>query len=422
MGQCNQVEIMAPVGSWESLHAAINAGANSIYFGMEFLNMRSHAAHNFTLQELPQVVQICKDHAVKSYVTLNSLIYDEDLPLMKQLCQAIKASGADAIIASDISVLVYAKSINLNVHISTQLNVSNIEAVRFFSQFADVVVLARELTVEQIQKIHQAILEGQIRGPKGKLIQIELFVHGAMCIAVSGKCHMSLMEQNQSANRGKCTQVCRRKFRVIDEQTDSELILDNQYVMSPKDLCTVSFLNQLIEAGVSVLKIEGRGRAPEYVHTVVGVYKEACQAIAQGTFTQEKVVAWKEKLSTVYNRGFWEGGYYLGKKQGEWSGAPGSQATQTKTHVGKITNYFSKIQVAELLIESGSLKRGDKILITGPLTGVVEHCVESIHAQGVVEIAEKGMLVAIPVPGKVRKNDKLYLLETRSAKLEVLSS
>ncbi len=318
-------------------------------------------------------------------------------------------------IASDIAAISYARSIGLNVHISTQLNVCNLEAVRFFSRYADVIVLARELTTEQIRFISDSIKNEGICGPAGELIRIELFVHGALCVSISGKCHMSLMEQNQSANRGKCTQVCRRKYRVIDEQTQSELVLDNQYVMSPKDLCTIEFLDQILDSGVEVLKIEGRGRAPEYVHTVVTAYREAVEAISVGTYTEERKKHWKEQLATVYNRGFWEGGYYLGKKFGEWSGGPGSQATQLKTQLGKVTNYFSQLGVAELLLENGYLSAGNTILISGPSTGVVSCVVEVLHTDREVSFAEKGKLVSVAVPTKVRKNDKLYLLTERHA-------
>ncbi len=406
-------EIMAPVGSWESLHAAIKAGADSIFFGLEALNMRSHSSHNFSIEDLFKIVELCKSHHMKSYVTLNSVIYDEDFELMEKLCLAIKESGADAVIACDIAVLQFAKSIGLNVHISTQSNICNMAAVRFYSQFSDVMVLAREVSLENISSIYHRIQEENIRGPNGKLVEIELFVHGAFCISVSGKCHMSLMESNHSANRGQCMQNCRRKYRVIDEQTNNELVLDNHYVMSPKDLCTIDFLDKIIESGVRILKIEGRGRAPEYVYTVVSTYKQAVEAIQNGTYTPENIALWKEKLASVYNRGFWEG-YYLGRKIAEWSGQPGSQATQRKTYIGKITNYFPRIQVAEVLIESNQLKLGDRILITGTQTGVVEGIIESLHTDGPVEIAEKGVLASFSISEPVRKNDKLYLIESKN--------
>ncbi len=410
--QYKDVEIMAPAGSWESLRAAIQAKADSIYFGMDALNMRAHSAHNFTLEELPEVIRICKEGGVKAYVTLNAIIYDEDLPVMRNLCQHIRDSGAEAVIASDVAVLEYARSIGLPVHISTQQNVCNLEAVRFFAKFSDVIVLARELTLEQIRIIRDGIVREQILGPSGHLVRIELFVHGAICVAVSGKCYMSLMAHNESANRGKCTQVCRRKYRVIDEQTQSELVLDNQYVMSPKDLCTIDGIDQILDAGVSVLKIEGRGKAAEYVYTVVKAYREAVTAVQEGTFTQEKKEAWKERLKSVYNRGFWEGGYYLGQKMEEWSASSGSQATEVKTLIGKVTNYFSNLQVAEIKLESGRLKSGNRILIIGPTTGVADVTISSLH-----ESSENSCIVTCPMPSKVRKNDRVYLVEERKLKV-----
>ncbi len=413
----NSIEIMAPVGSWESLHAALQAGADSIYFGMDALNMRSHSAHNFTLEELPQIVQIAQEHHVKAYVTLNSIIYDEDLPLMRTLCQAIRESGASAVIASDISVLEFATSIGLPVHISTQQNICNLEAVRFFARYADVVVLARELSLEQIQAIYQGIERENIRGPKGELVEIELFVHGALCVAISGKCYMSLMEQNQSANRGKCTQVCRRKYRVTDDHTGSELVLDNQYVMSPKDLCTIDFVDQLIEAGVRVFKIEGRGKGPEYVHAVVSTYKEAVEAVANHSYTPEKKLQWKETLSSVYNRGFWEGGYYLGNKMGEWSASSGSQATHVKTLIGKVTNYFSHQGIVEVTLDKGDLQVGDSLLITGPTTGIIQMQVESLKKEAKIMESDKNSVVTFPITSKARKNDRVFILEKRALRV-----
>lgn len=401
-------ELMAPVGSWEALHAAIEAKADSIFFGLEGLNMRSNSSYNFTLDDLDEIVKICKKNKVKTYVTLNSIIYDEDIPLMKELCVAIQKRGADAVIACDMAVMQYAKSIGLDVHISTQANVCNIEAVRFFSKFSDVMVLARELSLEQIRSIGERIEKEEIRGPSGKLVEIEIFVHGAFCISVSGKCHMSLLTLNSSANRGQCVQNCRRKYRVIDEQTNQELMLENHHVMSPKDLCTIEFLDQILASKVKVLKIEGRGRSAEYVSTVVSTYKQAIEAIQNDTYTPENIALWKAKLSTVYNRGFWDG-YYLGRNVAEWSGNPGSQATRYKTYVGKIAKYYPKIQVAEALIESASLELGNEFLVTGTKTGVVEGKVESLHTDKPVKIAEKGVLVAFPISKPVRKNDKLYI-------------
>ena len=404
---------MAPAGSWDSLQAAIQAKAGSIYFGMGTLNMRSHSAQNFSIDDLPEIMRVCKGAELKAYATLNSILYDEDLSQMKSLCHSVQENGVDAIIASDIAAISYARSIGLNVHISTQLNVCNLEAVRFFSRYADVIVLARELTLEQIRFIFTSIKKEDIRGPSGELVRIELFAHGALCISISGKCHMSLLEQNSSANRGKCTQNCRRKYRVIDEQTQNELVLDNQYIMSPTDLCTIEFLDQILDAGVAVLKIEGRGRPPEYVRTVVTAYREAVEAISARNYSEERKKYWKTQLSTVYNRGFWEGGYYLGKKFGQWSAGTGSQATQLKTQLGKVTNYFSNLGVVEVLLENGGLACGNKVLISGPTTGVVSCPVEKLHTDREVSSAEKGQLVSFSVPERVRKNDKLYLITDR---------
>lgn len=406
-----KVEIMAPVGSMESFAAALQAGADSVYFGLGRLNMRSQSSQNFTLEDLNTLVTRCQEAHVHSYVTLNSILYDEDLPEMRTMCEAIAQSGATAIIASDIAVLEYARSLGLNVHISTQQNISNLEAVRFFSKYADVMVLARELTLEQIRTIKQGIIRENIRGPSHELVQIELFVHGAMCVSISGKCYMSLMQHHESANRGGCLQPCRRKYRVIDEQTQNELVLDNQYIMSPKDINTIKFVDKLIEAGVSVFKIEGRGRSPEYVKTVVQAYKEAVESVYAGTYTAEKAEGLNEQLKRVYNRGFWEGGYYLGKRLGEWSGHHGSKATTKKRYLGKVTNYFSHLKVAEVLLEAGSLTLGNEVIFIGPTSGVIETTIESIHLEGPVTFAEKGSLVSIPVPEKVRLSDKLYIVE-----------
>jgi U32 family peptidase len=406
-----KIEIMAPAGSWESLQAAIQAKADSVYFGIGHLNMRSHSAMNFSIDDLKKIVGICRKNRIKAYVTLNSIIYDGDLSSMKKYCQAIQESGADAVIASDIAVLEYARSIGCRVHISTQLNVSNIEAVRFFSRYADAVVLARELTLSQIKAICESIRRENICGPCGQPVQVELFAHGALCVSIAGKCHMSLALYNESANRGRCVQPCRRRYRVIDEETQNELVIDNRYVMSPKDLITVGMLDQIIDAGVSILKIEGRGRAPEYVYTVASVYREAVDAFYARLYTKEKIAAWHERLQSVYNRGFWEGGYYLGEKQGAWSGAVGSQASQKKKYIGKVTKYFSKIRVAEVKIESASIKVGDPILITGPTTGIWQGKVESLHQDGPVDAAAQGAVATFPCNDKVRKNDKLYLIE-----------
>lgn len=406
-----KIEIMAPVGSMESFAAALQAGADSVYFGLGLLNMRSHSTQNFTFDDLDFLVSRCKEAGVNSYVTLNAILYDEDMPLMRESCQAIAESGATAIIASDIAVIEYARSLGINVHISTQQNISNLEAVRFFSKYSDVVVLARELSLEQIHAIREGIDRENIRGPSNELMRIELFVHGAMCVSISGKCYMSLMQHHESANRGSCLQPCRRKYRVIDEQTQNELILDNQYVMSPKDMCTIKFVDQLMAAGVDVFKIEGRGRSPEYVKTVVQTYKEAVESVNTGTYSDEKKEIFTERLQQVYNRGFWEGGYYLGRRLGEWSGHHGSKATRKKRYLGKVTNYFSQLKVAEILLESGSLALGNEVLFIGPTSGVVKTTVSSIHLNGPVELAEKGSVVSVPVPEKVRLSDKLYIVE-----------
>ncbi len=409
------VEIMSPAGSFAALHTAINAGANSVYFGVEQLNMRAHAANNFYLTDLPEVVRICTEHNVKTYLTLNTILYDHDLSLMKRICDAAKTSGVTAVIASDISALQYAHSIGLEVHISTQQNVSNIEAVKFFSQFADVVVLARELTLKQIKKIIEEIREQNIRGPKGELVQIELFAHGALCVAISGKCHMSLATDNASANRGACMQNCRRSYRVIDEESGAELVLENKYVMSPKDLCTIGFLDQIIGAGVSVLKLEGRGRSPDYVHTVTACYREAAEAVADGTYTPEKIAEWVKRLESVYNRGLWHGGYYLGKQLEQWSGTYGSQATKQNEYIGHATNYFRKTQIGEFVLDSGDIEVGNELLITGDTTGVLSFTLESLYVdEKPATVAHKGSVITIAVPHRVRPKDKLFIVRNRT--------
>ncbi len=410
-----KIEIMSPAGSYAALQSAIQAGANSVYFGVEQLNMRARAANNFTIEDLPEVVRICGEKKVRTYLTVNTILYDHDLVLMKKICDAAKKSGVTAVIASDIAVLQYAYSIGLEVHISTQQNVSNIEAVRFFSKFADVIVLARELTLHQIKKIIEQIEVEKITGPSGKLVQIEIFAHGALCVAISGKCHMSLATQNASANRGACTQNCRRSYRVIDEETGDELVLDNKYVMSPKDLCTIGFLDQLLAAGVSVLKLEGRGRSPDYVYTVTKCYREAADAVENGTFTKEKIDAWIAELETVYNRGFWHGGYYLGKQLGEWSGEYGSHATKYNEHIGRVTNYFRKILVVECVIETGEIRKGEQIVITGDTTGTMKLVLEHMTVNGIpVECVKKGEVVTFVVPERVRPNDRLFVIRDRN--------
>ncbi len=406
------IEIMAPVGSYETLHTAINAGADSVYFGIEQLNMRARAANNFTTEDLKKIVAICQEKNVRTYLALNTVMYDHDLTLMKKICNTAKEAGLTAVILSDLAALQYARSIGLEVHMSTQANISNIEAVKFYAAFADVVVLARELTLKQIAKICDEIKEEDVRGPSGELVQVEIFVHGALCVAISGKCYMSLATYNASANRGACLQNCRRAYKVIDEETGDELRVENKYIMSPKDLCTIGFLDKILDAGVSVLKIEGRGKAPEYVDTVVRCYKEASESWQDGSYSQEKVDGWMKQLKKVFNRGFWQGGYYLGKQLGEWSGSYGSQATTEKVFVGKVTNYFSKVKVGEFMLEAAGLSVGDEISITGPTTGVVRTKVESMFVDDTaVEKAAKGIVVTIPVPEKIRENDKLFVIK-----------
>ena len=406
----NAYEIMAPVGSREALAAALQAGADSIYFGIEALNMRAHSANHFTIRDLHEIAETCANHGVKSYLTVNTIIYDTDLELMQQICRAAKEAGISAVIASDVAVLSYCQEIGQEVHLSTQLNISNVEALRFYARFADVAVLARELNLEQVAHIHRAIEEEQICGPSGKPIRLEMFCHGALCMAVSGKCYLSLQNLGRSANRGECMQVCRRSFTVTDRETGIELDVDNKYIMSPKDLKTIGFMDKMVEAGVSVFKIEGRARAAEYVYTVVKCYKEALRAVLDGTFSPERVAEWDKQLATVFNRGFWDG-YYLGQKMGEWSKVYGSQATERKQYIGKGQKYFSRLGVGEFLLEAGGFQVGDKLLIVGPTTGAHYVTATDIHGDhGPVQKAEKGMRVSIPVPEKTRPSDKLYLI------------
>ncbi len=401
-------EIMAPVGSWESLAAAIQAGADSIYFGIENLNMRSRSSSNFTTDDLRTIVQQCNEHGVKSYLTINTIIYDDDLALMRTIVDTAKEAGVAAIIAADVAVLIYAYSCGVEVHLSTQLNISNSEALKFYAQFADVVVLARELNMEQVAEIHKKIVDNQIVGRNGALVRIEMFCHGALCMAVSGKCYLSLHEMNASANRGACMQVCRRGYTVHDKDSNIELEIDNEYIMSPKDLKTIHFLNKLIDSGVRVFKIEGRARGPEYVKTVVTCYREAIESYLDKSFTDEKIEDWDKRLSRVFNRGFWDG-YYLGQRLGEWSHKYGSEATRRKMYVAKCTNYFSKIGVAEFLLEAQELAVGDEILITGATTGAYEDVVQAIHVElQPVERVGKGTLFSIKTNEPIRRNDKLY--------------
>lgn len=403
------IEIMAPAGSFESLRAAINAGTNSVYFGIEQLNMRARAANNFTTEDLKEIVRICKEHNVKTYLTLNTIMYDHDMTLMKKICDTAKESNVTAVICSDMAAMSYAKSIALEVHISTQANVSNFETVKFYSKFADVVVLARELTIKQIKSITDKIKEENLCGPSGRLLEIELFVHGALCVAISGKCYMSLATYNSSANRGACLQNCRRSYKVIDEETGDELRIDNNYIMSPKDLCTIGFIDKIIDSGVTVLKIEGRGRSPDYVHTVVSTYNEAIESYLGGTYSKEKIDLWIKSLETVFNRGFWHGGYYLGKELGEWSAAYGSKATKEKIYLGRAENYFQEVKVAEFHLETGELNVGDDILITGPTTGVVEIKIDSMIVNDQkAKTANKGDVITFKLETKVRASDKLF--------------
>ena len=409
----NTYEIMAPVGSRESLAAALKAGADSIYFGIEALNMRAHSASHFTIDDLRDIAAQCSAQGVKSYLTVNTIIYDEDVELMHHICDAAHEAGISAIIACDVAVMDYCNRIGQEVHLSTQLNISNTEALKFYARFADVAVLARELNLDQVTRIHEAIERDHICGPSGQLIRIEMFCHGALCMAVSGKCYLSLDNMGRSANRGQCMQICRRSYTVTDNETGNQLEIDNKYVMSPKDLKTIRFIDRMMKAGVRVFKIEGRARSAEYVYTVVKCYKEAIEAVENGTFTPDKVEQWNEQLKTVFNRGFWDG-YYLGQELGEWSEVYGSAATEKKQYIGKGQKYFSKLGVGEFYIEAGEFKRGDKLLIIGPTTGALYVTATDIHGDnGPVDCAKKGMRVAIPVPEKVRPSDKLYKIEMR---------
>lgn len=410
---------MAPVGSYESLMAAIQGGADSIYFGIEGLNMRSRSSNNFTTEDLHKIVAICKENGIKSYLTVNTVIYGEDLSLMRTIIDAAKEADVSAIIASDVAPMSYARSIGVEVHLSTQLNISNVEALKFYALFADVVVLARELNLEQVSEIFRQIQEQQIKGPNGQLIRIEMFAHGALCMAVSGKCYLSLHEMNASANRGACMQICRRSYTVKDKESNIELDIDNQYIMSPKDLKTIHFMNKMMDAGVRVFKIEGRARGPEYVRTVTSCYKEAVVAYCNGTYTDEKIEAWDERLRSVFNRGFWDG-YYLGQRLGEWSSKYGSGSTKRKVYVAKGIKYFSSLGVAEFEMESGSLKVGDEILITGPTTGAVMQTIDEIRVElNPVQETVKGERFSFKVGEKVRPSDRLYKMVPVEQKKEL---
>ena len=405
-------EIMAPVGSRESLAAAIQAGANSVYFGIGQLNMRSHSANHFTIDDLRDIASTCNSHGIKTYLTVNTIIYDGDIDTMHEIVNAAKEAHISAVIASDVAVMTYCNRIGVEVHLSTQLNISNIEALRFYAQFADVVVLARELNMDQVAAIYRQIEEQHICGPKGELIRIEMFCHGALCMAVSGKCYMSLHNANRSANRGECVQICRRSYTVTDNETGNQLEIDNKYIMSPKDLKTIRFIDRMMESGVRVFKIEGRARGPEYVYTVVSCYREAIGSVIDGTFTEERKDGWDERLATVFNRGFWDG-YYQGQTLGEWNKHYGSAATEKKVLVGKVMKYFSKLSVAEVAVEATTFDRGDRLLITGPTTGVMYlDATEIRYDLNPVDTAQQGWRVSIPVSGKVRPNDKLFKLVT----------
>lgn len=399
---------MAPIGSYESLHAAIDAGADAVYFGVGRLNMRSKSSVNFTLDDLHRISQICSDAGVKSYLTVNTIAYDEDLPAIREVVDAVAQSHISAIIASDIATILYARSRGVEVHISTQSNVSNIETLRFYAQWADVVVLARELNLDQVSAIHRAIIEQDICGPSGRPVRIEMFCHGALCMAVSGKCYLSLHQMNSSANRGACTQICRRGYEVTDLETGDQLRVDNKYIMSPKDLKTIHFIDRMIDAGVRVFKIEGRARGPEYVKLAVECYSEALQSICDGSYTAAKVTDWDERLGRIFNRGFWNG-YYLGQRLGEWSGKYGSSATRVKQYAAKGVKYFSKLGVGEFVLEAGELNVGDEVVVTGPTTGALIFTVTELQVGcRSVEKAVKGDAFSIPVPSKIRPSDRLY--------------
>ena len=405
-----EYEIMAPVGSRESLAAAIQAGAGSIYFGIGQLNMRSHSANHFTIEDLKEIAETCNERGIKTYLTVNTVIYGEDINAMREIIDAAKAANITAVIVSDVAVMVYCRQVGMEVHLSTQLNISNIEALKFYAQFADVAVLARELNMEQVTEIYRQIEEQDIRGPRGELVRIEMFCHGAFCMAISGKCYMSLHDSNRSANRGQCTQICRRSYTVTDNETGNQLEIDNKYIMSPKDLKTIRFIDKMMKAGVRVFKIEGRARGPEYVYEVVTCYKEAIQSVLDGTYTEEKKDKWDERLSTVFNRGFWDG-YYQGQRLGEWTKNYGNKATEKKVLVGKVMKYFSKLGVAEIAVEASEIEKEQKMLITGPTTGIMKFDASEIRYDlKPVEKAEKGWRVSVPVPDKVRPNDKVYKL------------
>jgi len=404
-------EVMAPVGSRESLSAALNAGADAVYFGIGRLNMRSRSANPFTIDDLKEIAAICKEHGVKSYLTVNTIVYGEELEEMRQIIDAAKEAQISAVIASDVAVMTYCRKVGQEVHLSTQLNISNVEALQFYAQFADVAVLARELNLTQVEEIYKGILSRDIKGPSGKRVRIEMFCHGALCMAISGKCYLSLDNEAKSANRGACLQLCRRSYTLTDTETGTQLEIDRKYIMSPKDLKTIRFIDRMMNAGVRVFKIEGRARSAEYVSTTVKCYKEAIQSVIDGTFTEEKKDEWDKRLATVFNRGFWDG-YYLGQRLGEWNDNYGSMATERKTYAGKITNYFSRIGVAEVKVEACDFKVGDRLLIIGPTTGALYlDATEIRYDLQPAQEALKGQLVSIPVSQKIRKGDKLFKID-----------
>ncbi|MBU4537349.1 MAG: U32 family peptidase [Weeksellaceae bacterium] len=409
MTTSGKIELMSPAGDFTSMQAALDNGADSVYFGVEQLNMRARASINFTIDDLPEISRRCSEKGFRTYLTLNTIIYDHDLSLIKNLLDKAKAANLTAVIAMDQAVISYARQIGLEVHISTQINITNIETVKFYALFADTMVMSRELSITQIKKICDQIIKDEVKGPSGKLVEIEIFGHGALCMAVSGKCYLSLHSANSSANRGACKQNCRKKYTVIDQETGFEIELDNEYMMSPKDLCTISFLDQIVDAGVKVLKIEGRGRAPEYVATVTKCYREAIDAVADGTFSPEKVKEWMKQLETVYNRGFWDG-YYLGQELGEWSDNSGSSATQKKVYVGKGRHFYPKANIAEFLIEAYDIAVGDRILIQGPTTGSQEMVLEAMQVDEKPEAgkASKSDIITFKTDFRMRPSDKLY--------------
>ncbi|HNW90948.1 MAG TPA: peptidase U32 family protein [Bacteroidales bacterium] len=409
----NNIELLAPVGSFESLTAAIQGGADAVYFGVGKLNMRSRSSVNFTENDLGDITSVCHKNNIKSYLTLNTIIYDEELPEVVKILEAVKKNNIDGVIASDFSVIERACHAGIPVHISTQCNITNIDAVRFYAKFADVMVTARELHLKQVAAIVRQIEKEQIKGPSGELVRIEVFAHGALCMAVSGKCYLSLHDNNHSANRGACFQLCRRAYIVKDKESEAELEIDNEYIMSPKDLCTIGFLDKVLKSGATTLKIEGRGRSADYVKTVTACYKEAITSIADGSYSETKILAWKERLKTVYNRGFWDG-YYLGQTLGEWNNVYGSQAVKEKVYIGKVTNYYSKIKVADIKVETMPLSAGDEIMIMGNTTGVYEDVIKEIRIDNnTVSVVVKGQLCSIQLHSEVRRGDKVYMLKNK---------